>query len=196
MLVLGLTGSIAMGKSATAAMFGERGVPIHDADAAVHRLYRDAKVAEAIEAELPGATANRQVERQLLSRIVIARPDALGRLEAIVHPLVRASQATFLKRAGEGGHPIVLLDIPLLFETGRAAEVDVVITATAAAAIQHARVMSRPGMTPDKLAALMSRQMPDTEKRRRAHFLVDTGHGFEAARRQVDAILRALAFTV
>jgi dephospho-CoA kinase len=192
MIVLGLTGSIGMGKSTTAALFAERGVPIYEADATVHRLYRGAAV-PLVEAAFPGTTRDGAVDRQALSAAVLGRPEAVARLEAIVHPLVRAEEAAFLERCRKAGAPLALLDVPLLFETGGADRVDAVAVVTAPADVQRARVMARPGMTAAKLDAILARQMPDAEKRRRAHFVVDTSRGLESARVQVDGILRATA---
>jgi dephospho-CoA kinase len=193
MIVVGLTGSIAMGKSTTAAMFAARGVPVHDADATVHRLYSGAAVAPIADA-FPAAIRDGAVDRGRLAAAIVGDPAALARLEAIVHPLVRASEIDFVTRARRDGRRLVLLDIPLLFETGGASRVDAAIVVTAPAAIQKARLFARPGMSEEKLAALLARQMPDAEKRRRAHFLVDTGRGFAAARAEVGAILAALSF--
>jgi dephospho-CoA kinase len=193
MLVIGLTGSIGMGKSTTAGMFRARGVAVHDSDTAVHRLYQGEAV-QPVEAAFPGVVVDGRIDRARLSERVLGEADALARLEAIVHPLVRKSEAAFRAKARADGRRRVLLDIPLLFETGREDDVDVVVVVTADPQVQRARVAARPGMTEDKLRALLMRQMPDAEKRRRAHFLVDTGHGFAAAERQVAAILAALAF--
>ncbi|MGH6922284.1 MAG: dephospho-CoA kinase [Propylenella sp.] len=195
MRVIGLTGSIGAGKSTTAAMFAARGVPVHDADAAVHRLYQG-RAAAKLEAAFPGVTVGGVVDRARLSERVVGDADALKRLEAIVHPLVRESEREFLERKrGEGCH-LAVVDVPLLFEAGGADRVDIVVVVTAAAEILRARVLARPGMTEAKLEALLKRQVPDAEKRRRAHFVIDSGRGFEAAGRAVDAILRALASTL
>jgi dephospho-CoA kinase len=191
-LVIGLTGSMGMGKSTTAAMFRARGVAVHDSDAAVHRLYAGEAV-EPIAAAFPGVVVDGRVDRARLSERVLGDRTALARLEAIVHPLVRKSEAAFLGKARTDGRRRVLLDIPLLFETGRENDVDVVVVVTADPETQRARVAARPGMTEEKIDALLARQMPDAEKRRRAHFLVDSGRGFAAAERQVAAILAALA---
>jgi dephospho-CoA kinase len=191
--VVGLTGSIGMGKSTTAAMFKTRGVPVHDADAAVHRLYRGRAVAP-IESAFPGVAADGTVDRGRLSQRVLGNPEALARLEAIVHPLVRDSETAFVARNRAAGRALVLIDVPLLLESGGAGRVDAVLVVTASAAIQRQRVLARPGMTEGKLGAILARQLPDPDKRLRAHFLVDTGHGLAAAERQVEAILRALAF--
>jgi dephospho-CoA kinase len=191
MFVLGLTGSIGMGKSVTARLFAEAGVPVHDADAAVHRLYEGEAVA-AIEQAFPGTTAGK-VDREKLAALVLDDPDAIKRLEAIVHPLVRESASRFLADAAAAGARIVLLDIPLLFETGAEERVDAVVVVSAAAAVQRARVLARPGMTPAKLQAILEKQMPDSQKRARAHFIVDSGRGLDSARAQVRGILRAVA---
>jgi dephospho-CoA kinase len=194
MRVIGLTGSIAMGKSTATAMFAERGVPAHDADRVVHRLYRGEAVAP-IEAAFPGVTGDGAVDRTLLSARVVGDEAALRHLEAIVHPLVRASERRFLEEARAAGSRLVVLDIPLLFESGRAGDVDVVVVVSAGEAAQRERAMRRPGMTPEKFAALLARQVPDAEKRRRAHFVIDSSGEMDATGRQVDAILRALAST-
>jgi dephospho-CoA kinase len=192
MMLIGLTGSIGMGKSTTAALFRAAGVPVHDADAAVHRLYEGRAVA-AIEAAFPGVAVEGVVDRGKLAAHVVGDQAALARLEAIVHPLVRDSEATFLAEARAGGHRLVVLDIPLLFETGRAASLDAIVVVSAPQAVQRARVLSRPGMSEQKFAALLARQVPDAEKRRQAHFIVDSSRSIEAAGRQVRAILAALA---
>jgi dephospho-CoA kinase len=192
MFVLGLTGSIGMGKSTTARFFAEAGVPVHDADAAVHRLYEGAAV-PAIEAAFPGTTENGKVDRDKLGRRVLGDAAALARLEAIVHPLVRAAEATFLADAKAAGAKVAVLDIPLLFETGGDARVDAVVVVSAPAAVQRARAFERPGMTNDKLQAILAKQMPDDEKRGRADFVVDTSKGFDSARAQVHGILRTVA---
>ena len=195
MRIIGLTGSIGMGKTTTASMFAARGVPVHDADAAVHALYRGRAVAP-LEAAFPGVVVDGMVDRARLAERVVGDREALARLEAIVHPLVRESGETFRRERRAEGRRLVVVDVPLLLETGGAEKVDVIVVVTADAAIQRARVAKRPGMTEEKLLALLARQVPDMEKRRRAHFLVDSGHGLAAARRQVDAILRALAQTL
>lgn len=192
MWILGLTGSIGMGKSATAGLFRELGVPVHDADAAVHALYRAEGVAP-VEAAFPGVSVDGVVDRPKLSARVLNDSAAMQQLEAIVHPLVRAREAAFLAKARAGGARLVVLDIPLLLETGRGGAVDAVAVVSASAEIQSARVLAREGMTPERFAAILGRQMPDAEKRRRAHFLIDTGRGFDSARHQVAGIVRALA---
>ena len=190
--VLGLTGSIGMGKSATAAMFRRAGVPVHDADATVHALYAG-EAAPLIEAAFPGATRDGVVDRAALGPMVIGRPEQMARLEAIVHPLVTAERERFLDRARASGAALAVLDIPLLFETGGERFCDAVCVVTAPAQVQRERVLARPGMTEEKLAGILARQTPDAEKRARAHFLVDTSRGFPSAERQVRDILRALA---
>lgn len=192
MILLGLTGSIGMGKSTTAKMFAEAGAAVYDADAAVHALYRG-EAAPLIEAAFPGSTDDGVVDRRKLGAQVIGRPDAMRRLEEIVHPLVRKSEAAFLKAARESAARVAVLDIPLLFETGGEARVRAAVVVTADPAIQRQRVLARPGMDAKVLDALLAKQMPDAEKRRRAHFLIDTGHGLEPARRTVGSVLRAVS---
>jgi dephospho-CoA kinase len=192
MFILGLTGSLGMGKSTTAGFFAEAGVPVHDADAVVHRLYEGEAVA-AIAAAFPGTTTNGKVDRAKLAALVLDDPDALRRLEAIVHPLVRAAEARFLADARARGAEVVLLDIPLLLETATDQRVDAIVVASAPSAVQRQRVLERPGMTQEKFDALLARQIPDSEKRRRGDFVVDTSRGFDAARAQVREILRAVA---
>ena len=192
MFVLGLTGSVAMGKTTTALFFAEAGVPVHDADSVVHRLYEGDAV-PVIEAAFPGTTAGGKVDRVKLGSRVMGDLAALRQLEAIVHPLVQDAERRFLAEAEIKGAPIVLLDIPLLFETGADARVDAVVVATAPAEVQRARVLERPGMTPQRLEAMLARQMPDSEKRLRADFIVDTSRGFDDARAQVQEILRKVA---
>jgi dephospho-CoA kinase len=191
MVIIGLTGSIAMGKSTTAKLFADAGVPVHDADAAVHRLY-EGEAVPAIEAAFPGTTRDGKVDRTLLGRRVLGDAVALKRLESIVHPLVRESEQRFLKDAEASGAPVVVLDIPLLFETGGQARVDAVVVVSAPAEIQRQRVLER-GIGPGQLESLLARQTPDAEKRRRADFVVDSSQGIEHARRQVDSILAAVA---
>ena len=192
MYILGLTGSIGMGKTTTACLFAEEGVPVHDSDAAVHKLYEGEAVA-AIEQAFPGSTAGGKVNRQKLGALVVNDAAALKRLEAIVHPLVRQSETRFLQHAKVRGDKIVVLDIPLLYETGGEKRVDAVAVVTAPHDIQRQRVLERPGMTLDKLEALLAKQMPDAEKRRRADYIVDSGHGLDKARAQVRDILRKIA---
>jgi dephospho-CoA kinase len=191
MIVLGLTGSIGMGKSTTARFFAELGVPVLDSDAVVHALYEREAVA-AIDQAFPGTSINGRVDRAELSRRVLGDPSALRQLEAIVHPLVRQAQRRFLVEAERAGARVAVLDIPLLFETGADYNVDAVVVVTAPARVQRARVMERAAMTAEKLDALLQRQVPDAKKRRHADFIVDTSRGFDSARAQVRAILDAV----
>jgi dephospho-CoA kinase len=191
MFIIGLTGSIAMGKSTTSRLFAEEGVPVHDADAAVHRLYQGEAV-DAIEAAFPGTTKDGKVDRQELGRRVANNAPKLQWLEAIVHPMVREAEQRFLKQAEAVGAKVVVLDIPLLFETGGENRVDAVVVVSAPAEVQRARVLER-GFGLDRFEALLVRQMPDAEKRRRADFVVDSAHGIEQARDQVRSILAAVA---
>jgi dephospho-CoA kinase len=190
--ILGLTGSLGMGKSTAARFFAEAGVPVHDADAVVHQLY-EGEAVNAIEAAFPDTTSDGKVDRNKLAARVLGNDAALRRLEGIVHPLVQASERRLLQAAEAGGDKVVVLDIPLLFETGADTRVDAVVVVSAPAEVQRARVLARPGMTEDKLAAILAKQMPDAEKRRRADFIVDTSRGFEPARAQLRAILDAVA---
>lgn len=192
MLIIGLTGSIGMGKSTTAQLVREAGVPVHDADATVHRLYRGDAV-PLIEARFPGTTNATGVVRDRLAKAVLGQPEAMAALEALIHPLVRREETEFLTRSARSGARMVVLDVPLLFETGGDARVDLVALVTAPYAVQKARVLARPGMTEDKFAAIVARQMPDADKRRRAHVQIDTSRGVPAARQDVAALLRALA---
>jgi dephospho-CoA kinase len=192
MFILGLTGSLGMGKSTTARFFAEEGVPVHDADAVVHRLY-DGEAAPVIEAAFPGTTAGGKVDRDKLAARVLGDSATLKRLEAIVHPLVQEAERRLLAEAVARGEKVAVLDIPLLFETGGEKRVDAVVVVSAPPDVQRSRVLERPGMTVDKLEAILAKQMPDEEKRRRADFVVDTSRGFEAARAQVRAILDAVA---
>jgi len=192
MIVIGLTGSIGMGKSVTARLFAEEGVPVHDADAAVHRLY-EAEAVPLVEAAFPGTTHDGKVDRQKLSGRVLNDDAAIRRLEGIVHPLVRAAETRFLKDAESRGAAIVVLDIPLLLETGGEKRVDKIVVVSAPPDLQRVRALERPGMTPEKLDAILAKQMPDAEKRARADFVVDSSQGVDSARDQVRAILRAVA---
>ncbi len=192
MFILGLTGSLGMGKSTTARFFAEEGVPVHDADAAVHRLY-EGEAASAIEVAFPGTTAGGKVDRDQLAARVLGDSAALRRLETIVHPLVQEAERRLLAEAEARGEKIAVLDIPLLFETGGEERVDAVVVVSAPPEVQRSRALERPGMTVDKLDAILAKQMPDGEKRRRADFVVDTSRGFETARAQVRAILDAVA---
>lgn len=191
MIVLGLTGSIGTGKSTTAGMFHDLGVPVHDADATVHDLYRKEAVAPVAE-KFPEALRDGVIDRKALSAILAQSPERFGELEMIIHPLVRAREAAFLDAQRRNGAPLVLLDIPLLYETGGEARVDKVVVVTCDPDMQRQRVLARPGMTEEKFALILSRQMPDAEKRRRADFLIDTGKGLEAAREQVEEIISKL----
>lgn len=190
MILLGLTGSVGMGKSTTAAMFAELGAPVWDADAAVHRLYaRGGAAVDPVETAFPGVVVDGTVDRARLGSRVHGDPAAFERLEAIVHPLVAADRADFLARAEAAGHAVAVLDIPLLFETGAADRFDAVVVATAPAEVQRARVLARPGMDETRLAALLERQTPDHEKRTRADFVIDTSLGMDSARAQVKMVL-------
>ncbi|MEP7029608.1 MAG: dephospho-CoA kinase [Pseudolabrys sp.] len=188
MFILGLTGSIGMGKSTTAKMFAEEGVPVHDADAVVHRLY-EGEASAAIEAAFPGTTKNGKVDREALGTQVIGHADAIKRLEQIVHPLVGNARDKFLADAERSGATVAVLDIPLLFETKGDVRCDAVVVVSAPAVVQRARSLARPGMTEQKLASIMAKQLPDADKRARADFVVDTSQGFDAARAQVREIL-------
>jgi dephospho-CoA kinase len=192
MIVLGLTGSLGMGKSTTAKMFADEGVPVHDADAAVHRLY-EGEAAPLIEAAFPGTTAGGKVDREKLGARVIGDAAAMHKLEAIVHPLVRRAEERFLAEAKRQGAKVAVLDIPLLFETGGDKRCDAVVVVSAPSGTQRARVLERPGMTEQKFQALAGKQLPDGDKRARADFIVDSGQGFEAARQQVREILAQVA---
>ena len=191
MFIIGLTGSIAMGKTTTARLFAEEGVPVHDADAAVHRLY-EGEAAGLIEAAFPGSTRNGRVDRAALGKQVVGDPPALRRLEEIVHPLVRNAEARFLEDVAWAGAKVAVLDIPLLFETGGDRRVDATVVVSAPQETQRARALER-GISLERLEALLARQMPDAEKRRRADFVVDSAHGVEHARAQVRQILAAVA---
>ncbi|MAZ17567.1 MAG: dephospho-CoA kinase [Ahrensia sp.] len=191
MIILGLTGSIGMGKSTTAKMFADEGVPVHDADATVHALYAG-RAAPLIEKAFPGTVIDGVVDRTKLGKQVVGDPDAMKRLETIVHPLVREEEIAFLEKARAENRPVVVLDIPLLYETGGENRVDYVVVVTAPAEVQRQRVMSRPRMTRERFEALLAKQTPDAEKRRRADFLVDTSLGLEAARAKVGQIAGVL----
>ncbi len=193
MIVLGLTGSIGMGKSTTARLFAEAGAPVYDADAAVHALYAAGGGAvEAVEALFPGVTgADGAIDRTRLAAHVVGDPDKLRRLEAVVHPLVGAHRADFFAEVAHA--EVVVVDVPLLFETGGDRAVDAVVVVSAKPEIQRARALSRPGADPARFEALLARQIPDVEKRRRAHFVIDTGGSLADSRRQAEDVLRALA---
>ncbi|MBZ9979652.1 MULTISPECIES: dephospho-CoA kinase [unclassified Mesorhizobium] len=191
MIVLGLTGSIGMGKSTTAKMFAEAGIPVHDSDETVHRLYAG-KAAPLVEAAFPGTTGAGGVDRAKLGARVLGDAAALKRLEAIIHPLVRADADAFLARNRAAGEPLAVLDIPLLFETGGRDRVDKVVVVTAPAEVQRQRVLARPGMSEEKLASILASQVPDAQKRRQADFVIDTSRGLDAARAEVKAIIADL----
>jgi len=188
MWILGLTGSIGMGKSTTAKLFAEAGVPVYDADAAVHQLY-EGEAAPAIEAAFPGTTANGKVERAKLSARVVGDAVAMKQLEQIVHPMLGASREKFFADAEAANAPVVVLDIPLLFETGGEKRVDAVVVVTTSPELQRERVLSRGSMDVQKLDAIISKQMPDAEKRKRADFVVDTSRGLDPVRAQIKQIL-------
>ena len=190
--VLCLTGSLGMGKSTAAKFFTEAGVPVHDSDAVVHALYQGEAV-PLIEAAFPGATSAGQVDRNKLSAMVLRDNAALARLEAIIHPLVTASRERFLAEAQARGARVAVVDIPLLFETAAQSRCDAVVVVSAPPEIQRQRALERPGMTEEKLAALLSKQMPDEEKRRRADFVVDSSQDFDRTRAQIRDILQRVA---
>lgn len=191
MIILGLTGSIGMGKSTTAAMFREAGVPVHDSDEAVHRIYAG-PAAPLIEHAFPDTVVDGVVDRQLLSERVLGKPEELRRLEGIIHPLVREDADAFLRSARDKGEKLVLLDIPLLFETGGTGRVDRIVVVTAPANMQRERVLARPGMTEAKFEAILARQVPDAEKREKADFIIDTSLGLDPARDRVREIVSQL----
>ena len=191
MRVLGLTGSIGMGKSTTAKLFAEAGVPVYDADATVHRLY-EGEAAPAIEAAFPGTTADGKVDRVRLSARVVNDPAAMKQLEAIVHPMLGASRQRFFANAEASGAPVVVVDVPLLFETGGETRVDAVVVVTTSAELQRERVLARGTMDDEKFNSILDRQMPDAEKRERADFVVDTSHGLVPVRAQIRDILAAV----
>ncbi|MBN9584126.1 MAG: dephospho-CoA kinase [Afipia sp. 62-7] len=189
MLLLGLTGSIGMGKSTTAKLFEEAGVPVYDADATVHKIY-EGEAVPAVEAAFPGVTVNGRVDRQKLSAMVVNNAEAMKRLETIVHPMLRSHQLRFLSDVERSGAPVAVLDVPLLFETGGEKRVDAVVVVTTTPDVQRERILARENMTPDKLDAILARQIPDAEKRARADFVVDTSHGLEPVRQRIGEILR------
>lgn len=194
MIVIGLTGSIGMGKSETARMFAEQGVPVSESDAIVHRLYeKDGAAVAPVAAAFPDVVADGRIDRQKLARHLAGNARDFARLEAIVHPLVRADQENFLIEARRQKARLAVLDIPLLFETGRDVDVDRIVVVSAPADVQRRRVLARPGMTEEKFASVLARQLPDGEKRARADFIVDSAHGFDHARRQVRGIIDALS---
>jgi dephospho-CoA kinase len=188
MIILGLTGSIGMGKSTTAKLFAEAGVPVYDADAAVHRLY-EGEAAPAIEAAFPGTTVDGKVDRARLSALVVHDPAAMKQLERIVHPMLGASRKKFLDQAERSGAPVAVVDVPLLYETGGHNRVDAVVVVTTSPEVQRERILARDNMTGEKLDAILARQLPDSEKRKRADFVVDTSHGLEPVRARIRDIL-------
>ncbi|PZA10926.1 dephospho-CoA kinase [Rhodopseudomonas palustris] len=192
MLVLGLTGSIGMGKSTTAKLFAEAGVPVYDADATVHKIYENEAV-PAIEAAFPGTTVGGKVDRALLSAKVVHDSAAMKQLEQIVHPMLRAHHQQFLDDAESSGAAVAVVDVPLLFETGGEKRVDAVVVVTTSPEVQRERILARDNMTPEKLDAILARQLPDAEKRKRADFVVDTSNGLDPVRAQIREILEAAA---
>ncbi len=191
MIVLGLTGSIGMGKSTAAQMFMDAGIPVYSADETVHKLYSGV-AAPLIEAAFPGVTENGVVDRAELSKAVIGNPEALKKLESIIHPLVRSEENAFRKTAELQGAKLVVIDIPLLFETGGDERVDKILVVSAPTDVQKKRVLARSDMTPEKLEAILKRQTPDAEKRGRADFVVNTDQSFDATRAEINDIIRVL----
>ena len=191
MIVVGLTGSVGMGKSTTARLFAAEDIPVFDSDAAVHALYRERAVAP-VAAAFPGVVRDGAIDREALGRAVIGEPEAMKRLESIVHPLVRDDREAFLAAQRGRGAAIAVLDIPLLFETSADRDVDVIVVVSAPEPVQKTRVMERPGMTEARFAAILAKQLPDAEKRQRAQFVIETGHGIEDAARQVREVIAAL----
>ncbi len=192
MLVLGLTGSIGMGKSTTARLFSEAGIPVYDADAAVHAIY-EGEAAPVIEATFPGTTVDGKVDREKLSAKVVHDTAAMKRLEEIVHPMLHVSRRAFLEQAERSGAAVAVVDVPLLFETGGEQDVDAVVVVTTTTDVQRKRILARNNMTSEKLEAILARQLPDVEKRTRADFVVDTSHGLDHVRAQIREILAAAA---
>ena len=188
MIILGLTGSIGMGKSTTAKLFEEAGVPVYDADASVHRLY-EGEAAPAIEAAFPGTTVDGKVDRNRLSAKVVHDAAAMKQLEQIVHPMLGASRQKFFADAEKSGAPVAVVDVPLLYETGGEKRVDAVVVVTTTPEIQRERVLARDNMSGERLDAILARQLPDAEKRKRADFVVDTSHGLDPVRARIRDIL-------
>jgi len=189
-ILLGLTGSIGRGKSTTAAMFREAGVPVYDADAAVHAAYaKGGACVEPLGATFPGVVRDGAVDREALRQAVLGKPEVMQRLNSIVHPIIGALRTSFFEDAAAAGADLVVMDIPLLYETGGEARMDAVAVVTATPEIQRERVLQREGMSPERLDAILAQQMPDAEKRARADFVIDTGHGLEPVRRQVAEII-------
>jgi dephospho-CoA kinase len=189
MIILGLTGSIGMGKSTTAKLFTEAGVPVYDADATVHMVY-EGEAAPAIEAAFPGTTVGGKVDRAKLSAQVVHDAAAMKRLEGIVHPMLRAYHQKFLDEAEQSGAPVAVVDVPLLYETGGEKRVDAVVVVTTSPEVQRERILARDNMTAEKLDAILARQLPDAEKRKRADFIVDTSHGLDPVRARIRDILQ------
>jgi dephospho-CoA kinase len=189
MIILGLTGSIGMGKSTTAKLFTEAGVPVYDADATVHMVY-EGEAAPAIEAAFPGTTVDGKVDRAKLSAQVVHDAAAMKRLEGIVHPMLRAYHQKFLDEAEQSGAPVAVVDVPLLYETGGEKRVDAVVVVTTSPEVQRERILARDNMTAEKLDAILARQLPDAEKRKRADFIVDTSHGLDPVRARIRDILQ------
>jgi len=192
MRVLGLTGSMGMGKSTTAKLFAEAGVPVYDADATVHKVY-EGEAAPAIEAAFPGTTVDGKVDRAKLSAKVVGDPAAIRRLEAIVHPMLRSYHQKFLEDAERASVPVVVMDIPLLFETGGDKRVDAVVVVSTSPEVQRQRILARGTVTEEALDGLLARQMPDEEKRKRADFVVDTSDGLDPVRARIRDILAEVA---
>jgi len=188
MIILGLTGSIGMGKSTTAKLFAEAGVPVYDADATVHELY-EGEAVPAIEAAFPGTTVNGKVDRARLSAQVVHDPAAMQRLEQIVHPMLGASRQKFFQDAERSGAPVAVVDVPLLYETGGEKRVDAVVVVTTTPENQRERILARGTMTHEVLDSILARQLPDAEKRKRADFVVDTSHGLDPVRARIRDIL-------
>lgn len=191
MIRLGLTGSIGMGKSTTAQMFRDEGIPVHDADQVVHELY-SGRAAPLVETAFPGTVTDGKVDRQKLAKCVLNNPEAMAKLETIVHPLVREAETAFLEKATKSGATLVVLDIPLLFETHSENRVDKILVVTASADTQRQRVLARSGMTEEKLAAILARQTPDADKRKRADVVINTGRGLDKAREEVRKLIAEL----
>lgn len=192
MRIIGLTGSIGMGKSTTAKLFAEAGVPVYDADATVHKIY-EGEAVPAMEAAFPGVTVDGRVDRARLSAQVVHDADAMRKLERIVHPMLRSHHQAFLDDAEASGAPVAVVDVPLLYETGGESRVDAVVVVTTSPELQRARILARDNMTPEKLDAILARQLPDVEKRKRADFVVDTSHGLEPVRARIKDILAQAA---
>ena len=193
MLIIGLTGSIGMGKSETSKMFARHGVPVCDADALVHQLYELGGAAvQPVSEVFPDTLVDGRIDRVRLSKTVIGNPEAIRKLETIVHPLVGLAQLNFLKTNAERGTPMVVLDIPLLLESKGPKRVDVIVVVSAPADMQRTRVLSRPGMTAEKLDIILQKQMPDAEKRVRADYIIDTSQGLAHAEAQVAALIEKL----